>query len=240
MENRLIRLQKILTPVASRRKAENYIAAGRVTVNGVTARLGDKADPATDEILLDGLPINQPADAVYLMLHKPERVMTTAHDPQGRTTILDLLPAGTRCFPVGRLDYDTAGLLLLTSDGDLAYRLTHPKHEVKKTYAAHITGVPTPAALAAFRRGILLDGQPTAPCDIQIIRTGKTQRQPNTLVHITLHEGRNRQVRKMCEAIGHPVLRLKRISVGGLVLGNLAKGAWRNLSEEEIRLLHNL
>jgi pseudouridine synthase len=225
-----IRLQKILSGITSRRKAEEYIAAGRVTVNGVTAALGAKADPEKDEVKLDGKPVtNTQTGLLYIMLHKPERVMTTMDDPQGRKTVRDLLPAelGARCFPVGRLDYDTSGLLLMTNDGDFAHRLTHPRYEVKKTYIARLNGLPSPEALDKFRRGLVIDGKPTSPCEITIIKNDPPQ------VRIVLHEGRNRQVRRMCDIIGHPVLSLKRISVGPLRLGALPKGQWRNLTPRE-------
>jgi 23S rRNA pseudouridine2605 synthase len=223
------RLQKLLTATTSRRKAEALITAGRVTVNGAVAVLGAKADPEKDDIRLDGQPVQQKKEHVYMMLHKPERVVTTAHDPQNRQTVFDFLPKGLRCFPVGRLDYDTSGLLLLTTDGDFAYRLTHPSHEVKKTYIARVNGLPDAEALNAFRTGLMLDGKRTAPCDIAVIK-----KERNAQVRITLHEGRNRQVRRMCEAIGYPVMSLKRIAVGNLHLGDLKKGAWRYLTAQEL------
>jgi 23S rRNA pseudouridine2605 synthase len=228
-----IRLQKILAGVMSRRKTEEYIAAGRVTVNGTVAVLGTKADPEKDDIRLDGQPIRQESDMRYIMLHKPEKVVTTANDPQNRKTVFDLLPKDLRYFSVGRLDYDTSGLLLLTNDGDFAYRLTHPSHEVKKTYIARVSGLPNDEALNAFRAGLPVDGKYTAPCEIRIIK-----KEPNATVRITLHEGRNRQVRKMCEAMGHPVLSLKRTAVGNLTLGDLVKGEWRYLSSGEIAMLN--
>lgn len=229
MEKHEVRLQKLLTAVTSRRKAEEFIIAGRVTVNGTVATLGMKADPAKDDILLDGQPVRQKTEMLYIMLHKPERVVTTAHDPQGRQTVMDLLPADFRCFPVGRLDYDTSGLLLLTTDGDFAYRLTHPSHEIKKTYIARLNGLPDEEALTAFRSGLMIDGKRTAPCEITVLK-----KEPNALVRITLREGRNRQVRKMCDAIGHPALSLKRVAVGGLKLNDLKKGEWRYLTPKEI------
>ncbi|MCL2204117.1 MAG: rRNA pseudouridine synthase [Defluviitaleaceae bacterium] len=225
------RLQKLLTGICSRRKAEEYIAAGRVRVNGVVAATGARADPARDTICLDGKPVLAQPALLYIMLHKPECVVTTAHDPQNRKTVLDLLPPGNRCFPVGRLDYMTSGLLLLTTDGDFAHRLTHPGHQVKKDYLARISGQPGEAALAAFRTGLFIDGRRTAPCEIALIKKA-----PNSVVRITLHEGRNRQVRKMCEAIGHPVLSLKRTAIGTLKLGDLPKGQWRHLTPQEILL----
>jgi len=224
-----IRLQKILSAVVSRRKADGYIADGRVKVNGVVATLGMKADPMADEVLLDGVRV-QGADApVYMMLNKPERVVTTAHDPQGRPTVFDLLPAGVRCFSVGRLDFDSGGLLLLTNDGDFAYRLTHPSCEVKKVYEARVRGVPSAAALAQLRTGVEIDGQMTAPCGVDVIK-----KERDALLRITLHEGRNRQVRKMCEAVGHRVQALTRVAIGALLLGVLPKGQWRYLTAHEV------
>jgi len=225
-------LQKILAPVASRRKAEAYILDGRVTVNGVIAVLGGKADPAKDDIRLDGKVITPPTDKLYIMLHKPEGVVTTASDPQGRPTVMDLLPAESRCFSVGRLDYDSSGLLLMTNDGDFAFRLTHPSHQVKKVYIARVRGLPDEKALVAFRKGLMIDGSPTAPCDIEVIK-----KEHNAQLRITLQEGRNRQVRKMCDAIGFPVLSLKRVAIGGLKLGDLKRGLWRYLTGDEVKLL---
>ena len=225
-------MQKILAPVVSRRKAEEMIAAGRVTVNGVVAVLGTKANPTGDDIRLDGKPIEAKADVVYIMLHKPEGVVTTANDPQGRPTVMDLLPKGSRCFSVGRLDYDSSGLLLMTNDGDLAFRLTHPGHQVKKLYIARVRGLPDEKALAAFRGGLMIDGNLTAPCEIEV-----TKKEPNAQLRITLHEGRNRQVRKMCDAIGFPVLSLKRVAIGKLQLGDLKRGQWRHLTGDEVKML---
>jgi 23S rRNA pseudouridine2605 synthase len=227
-----IRSQKILSGVVSRRKAEELITAGRVSVNGSVAILGAKVDPDKDEILLDGQPIKPKEDFIYIMLNKPERVVTTAHDPQGRQTVFDLLPKDLRLFSVGRLDYDTSGLLLLTNDGDFTQRLTHPKHEIKKTYIARISGLPDEQTLAAFRKGLIIEGKKTSPCEIEIIK-----KDPNALVRISLHEGRNRQVRKMCEQINHPVLSLKRVAVGNVKLGDLKTGEWRYLTKGEVKKL---
>ncbi|MCL2499949.1 MAG: rRNA pseudouridine synthase [Defluviitaleaceae bacterium] len=227
-----IRLQKILAAVASRRKAEAYIAEGRVTVNGVTAAVGAKADPDKDEILLDGQTVRPQEEMIYIMLHKPEGVVTTANDPQGRQTVFDLLPEEvrkSRLFSVGRLDYDSSGLLLLTNDGEFAQQLTHPSREVKKTYIARVNGTPDNASLSAFRSGLDIEGKKTAPCEITVTKKG-----PNAQIRITIHEGRNRQVRKMCEKIGHPVLSLKRVAVGGINLGGLPKGGWRYLASREV------
>jgi pseudouridine synthase len=224
-----IRLQKILKTVASRRKAEEYINAGRVTVNGMVAGLGTKADPERDTIQLDGQPVRQRNAYTYIMLHKPVGVVTTARDPQGRQTVFDLLPLDMRLFSVGRLDYDSSGLLLLTDDGGFTQRLTHPSYEMKKTYAAILAGIPDDAALQAFRTGLDIEGHRTAPCEIAVTKKGQ-----NAQARITLREGRNRQVRKMCEKIGHPVLSLKRVAVGNLKLGDLPKGEWRELTSGEV------
>jgi 23S rRNA pseudouridine2605 synthase len=229
-----IRLQKILSPITSRRKADEYISAGRVTVNGVVAVPGTKADPQTDDIRLDGLRIKTSDSSTYIMLHKPEGVIVTARDPQGRKTIFDLLPDtikkdGKRLFTVGRLDFDSSGLLLLTNDGDFANRLAHPSYEMKKVYIARVRGIPDTNALSAFRSGIEIDGKTTAPCQADIIK-----KEPNPRLRIVLHEGRNRQVRKMCEAIGHRVINLKRVAVGHLHLGDLPSGGWRYLTPQEV------
>lgn len=230
-----IRIQKILANagVASRRKAEKIITAGRVCVNGAVAKLGEKAAD-TDEITVDGVPLNRVSqEKLYIMLHKPEGVVTTVSDQFGRATVMDYVPAYTRVFPVGRLDYDTSGLLLLTNDGDWANNLTHPKHEIKKTYLAKVRGKPTEAKLQTVRTGIEIDGRLTAPAKIAII---KKRDKLNTTVQITIHEGRNRQVRKMCEAIGNPVITLQRIAIGKVKLRNLPVGKWRHLTESELTM----
>lgn len=230
-----IRLQKWLSQggVASRRKAEELISAGRVAVNGqVITTLGARANTINDLVTVDGKQCEIAQKKIYIALHKPEGVVTTVSDPFNRPTIMDYLPAGTNCFPVGRLDYDTSGLIILTNDGEFAQRLSHPKHGIVKTYVARVKGTPSKESLAAFRKGIVIEGKTTAPAQIDIIKKGQ-----NTDVRIRLGEGRNRQVRKMCEAIGHPVLSLKRMEVGGVKLGNLPRGEWRNLTAAEIRNL---
>ncbi|MCL2577955.1 MAG: rRNA pseudouridine synthase [Defluviitaleaceae bacterium] len=227
-----IRLQKILANagVASRRKAEELIVEGRVTVNGATiTELGTKAK-TKDEIAVDGVPIGRvPRKKTYVMLHKPEGVVTTIADEFGRPTVMDYAPANKRLFPVGRLDYETSGLIFLTNDGDWANNLTHPKHEIKKVYIATIRGEPTESELRKFREGIKIDGRLTAPAEIDILRS----KNENTKVRITISEGRNRQVRKMCDEIGHPVISLKRIAIGDVKLGDLQPGRWRYLTEGE-------
>ncbi|MCL2840409.1 MAG: rRNA pseudouridine synthase [Defluviitaleaceae bacterium] len=232
-----IRLQKLLANagVASRRKAEALITAGRVTVNGIIrTELGTKASP-NDEIAVDGKGIGgKPKQNLYVMLHKPEGVVTTVTDPFDRPTVMEFLTEileekHTRLFPVGRLDYDTSGLLLLTNDGDWTNILTHPRHKVSKTYIAIVQGTPSPQALDTFRNGVEIDGKPTAHCAIEIISQGSQSK-----VRITIKEGRNRQVRKMCEAINHPVITLKRVAVGRLQLGDLPRGKWRYLTKGEV------
>ena len=233
-----IRLQKWLATagVASRRKAEAMILDGRISLNGkVVTELGAKGNPNTDVLYVDGKPIDSDApDKVYIMLHKPEGVVTTVTDPQNRPTVMDYIPANIRLYPVGRLDYYTSGLLLMTNDGDWAHKLTHPKHEVKKTYVAVIKGIPNQTALKSLRSGVDIDGQRTAPCEVSIIDTHPNG---NTKLRITIHEGRNRQVRKMCEAIGHPAISLKRTNIGALSLGGLQRGKWRDLTSAEVREL---
>ena len=228
-----IRLQKWLSQagVASRRKAEELIIAGRVAVNGHTVtELGTQADTASDLVTVDGKQCEVAFKKIYIALHKPEKVVSTVTDQFNRPTVMDYLPADTNCYPVGRLDYETSGLIILTNDGEFAQKLAHPKHGAVKTYIARVKGTPNKEVLAAFRKGLTIEGKITAPAEIEIIKKG-----PNTDVRIRLSEGRNRQVRKMCEAIGHPVLNLKRVQVAEIKLGNLPIGEWRNLTSAEIR-----
>ncbi len=236
------RLQKYLAHagIASRRRAEELILAGAVTVNGALVReLGTKVTPGQDEVRLRGKLVRPPADThIYLLLHKPADTVTTAHDPQGRPTVLDLLPpefVARRVYPVGRLDRYTEGALLLTDDGDLALRLTHPRYALTKQYAALVRGLPTPQALRQLERGMLLEGEtrPTAPARAWVDRQEGTA----TWLGVELHEGRNRQVRRMLAEIGHPVLRLRRVRVGPLTLGALAPGEYRPLTPRELALL---
>lgn len=235
----LTRLQKILSQagVASRRAAEKLIAEGRVSVNGTTVReMGTKADPAADNIRVDGRRI-KPAEVLrYLLLNKPPGYVTTRSDPQRRPTVVDLL-RGVReyVYPVGRLDYDTEGLLLLTNDGDLAARLTHPRHGVERTYEARIAGVPDAAAIERLRQGIPLDGRRTLPADVTLLKRGRADR--DGVLVITIREGRNRQVRRMCEAVGHPVRALTRTRIGPVSDKHLKPGMWRDLTPAEIRAL---
>src|SRR2546421_5234601 len=226
--------------IASRRHAEELIAAGRVQVNGVIVTTqGARIDPEHDKVSVDGKSVAAPARHVYILLHKPVGYVTTARDPQGRPTVLDLLPPDLRrlrIYPVGRLDIDTSGLLLLTNDGGFALRLSHPRYSMEKHYQALVQGCPTGAQLEALRRGVDItedDGRKhrTAPAQVRILsRAG-----PNCWLTLTLHEGRKRQVRRMLAAVGHPVLQLVRVGIGPLRLGDLAAGQWRYLADEEVK-----
>lgn len=226
------RLQKILSSrgVASRRASEEILLAGRVTVNGRIARLGEKADPETDEILLDGKPLPEVPENVYIMLHKPRGYVTTLSDEKGRQNAAELVKeCGLRVYPVGRLDMDSEGLLLFTNDGDFANALMHPKKEVEKTYEVWVQGYHDglPALLG---RPIELDGYQIKPPKVSLIRADGSK---GKLV-IVIHEGRNRQIRRMCEAAGAKVTRLRRIAEGSVKLGDLPLGKWRYLTETEI------
>ncbi|MEO8604605.1 MAG: pseudouridine synthase [bacterium] len=221
--------------MSSRRTAENLIRAGRVTVNGKTiTELGTKANPAKDKIAIDGKPVRLGAPAAYILLHKPVGVVTTLLDPEGRPTVRDLLVGvRQRVFPVGRLDYHTAGLLLLTNDGDLALRLTHPRYGVRKTYHVKVKGKPSVAQLAALARGVQLTDGTTSPASAHVMEA----REHKSWLALTLSEGKNRQVRRMCEAIGLSVEKLTRVAFGPLKLGKLPPGAWRYLEPEEVDAL---
>lgn len=225
------RLQKVLARagIGSRRHNEELIAAGRVTVNGEVAMLGRRVDTDHDRVEVDGVPIGVREGLVYYLLNKPRGVMTTASDPHAERTVVELVPTEPRVFPVGRLDTDTEGLLLLTNDGDLTHRLTHPSFGVEKTYVAHVRGAPTPAAVRALRQGVELDDGLTAPAKVALA--------PPDVLTITIHEGRNRQVRRMCDAVGHPVVRLVRTRIGPLQDRSLSPGTWRPLTTDEVRAL---
>ena len=226
------RLQKILSArgVCSRQKAEEWIAAGRVTCNGVTAQLGDAADPAVDTILVDGKPLPSRREYVYIMLNKPRGFVTTLSDEKGRPNAAQLIDCGTRVYPVGRLDMDSEGLLLFTNDGEFANMLMHPSHEVDKTYRVLVQGY-TDENLEKLKKPIELDGYTIRTPGVKLLRT-RERGQAQLLV--TIHEGRNRQVRRMCDAAGMKVLRLQRISEGNVKLGNLEPGKWRYLTPEEV------
>ena len=225
------RLQKILASrgICSRRKAEEMIAAGRVACNGVVANLGDSADPDIDEILLDGIALPSQDDYVYIMLNKPRGYVTTLSDEKGRKDAAQLVAdCGTRVYPVGRLDMDSEGLLLFTNDGEFANRLMHPKHQVEKTYLTWVHEF-SEAGVARLKKPIVLDGYQIRAPKVRVVKPG--------LLEITIHEGRNRQVRRMCDAAGMPVSRLKRVREGALALGDLPLGKWRYLTPKEVESL---
>ena len=231
-----VRLQKLLSQagVASRRAAEKLITEGRVTLNGRTVHeMGVKADPAVDDIRVDGRRVKTAERHRYILLNKPAGVVTTRSDPQRRPTVIELL-GGVReyVYPVGRLDYDTEGLLLVTNDGDLAAALTHPRHGVDRTYEAHVAGIPDDEAIARLRTGIPLDGRRTMPADVKLLNKGLRDR--DGVLLLTIREGRNRQVRRMCEAVGHPVKKLRRIRIGPIADRKLRPGEWRELTAAEV------
>lgn len=230
------RLQKFLAHcgVASRRKAEEYITGGKVRVNGkIVTELGTSVSPG-DKVEVDGKPVSLEKRKVYIMLHKPRGYVTTVNDPEGRKTVLSLIQGvDERIYPVGRLDYDSSGLLLLTNDGELAHKMTHPGFEVVKVYIATVEGHPSLESLNKLSGGIRIDGYMTAPALVKVLESYKDR----TKLEITIHEGKNRQVRKMCEAIGHPVIRLKRVAYAGLSLEGLKPGEWRYITKTEINKL---
>jgi pseudouridine synthase len=233
------RLQKILSQagIASRRASEQLMLDGRVSVNGATVReLGTKADPSQDDIRVDGRRIKVVEHHRYLLLNKPRGYVTTRSDPQRRPTVIDLL-RGVReyVYPVGRLDFESEGLLLLTNDGDLAARLTHPSHGVARVYEARVLGVPDEHDLGRLSRGLTIDGRRTEPAEasLKAVRRGADEA---TLV-LTIREGRNRQVRKMCDAIGHPVNQLRRVAIGPIRDPRLKPGTWRDLRDDEVAAL---
>jgi 23S rRNA pseudouridine2605 synthase len=225
------RLQKVLARagIGSRRACEELIDDERVTVNGEVAVLGRRVDVESDRIEIDGVPLSVRPGLVYYLLNKPVDVITTASDTHGRRTVTDLVPAEPRVFPVGRLDADTEGLLLLTNDGDLTHRLTHPSFGVEKEYIAEVEGVPSRAAIRRLREGVELDDGLTAPAKVAQI--------DDSVLRLVIHEGRNRQVRRMCDAVGHPVRRLVRTRIGDLTDRRLAPGEWRVLEPGEVRSL---
>lgn len=238
-----IRLQKILSTagIASRRSAETLISDGRVTVNGQTVtELGSKADPNTDDIRVDGRRVKTTARRRYILLYKPRGYITTRSDPQQRPTVIDLLTKGgvrEYVYPVGRLDYDSEGLLLLTNDGELADRLTHPRHGIGREYHIRVRGVPNDHELERLRKGLPLDGQRTAPAEVAVQKRIETAHGDDGLVSIVIYEGRNRQVRRMFEAVGHPVSKLKRVRIGPIKDPNIRPGEFRDLTEQEVAAL---
>ena len=239
------RLQKILARAGhgSRRSAETLITAGRVSVNGVrVSELGSQADPVFDHIEVDGAAITLEAPSVYLAMNKPYGFLTTAHDPQGRRTVVDLFPPDLpgHVFPVGRLDRDTEGLLLLTNDGEFAHRLAHPRYELDKEYHALVKGAPTRDAIESLRTGVEIEGRRTSPAQVEMVTTppfGHTGRAVHTWLKLVIHEGRRRQVRLMCASVGHPVRTLVRTRIGDVLLGRLSPGKTRPLSRREVASL---
>jgi 23S rRNA pseudouridine2605 synthase len=235
------RLQKILSQagVASRRLAEELIVQGRVQINGRTVtELGTKADPGGDEIKVDGRRIHAQKRKRYILLHKPRGYITSRSDPEGRPTVMDLLRGVKEyIYPVGRLDYDSEGLLLLTNDGDLATRLTHPRHEIDKVYHARVRGVPDDHALERLAKGVTIDGRRTAPARVRLVDPPQARGGDQTTVELAIHEGRQRQVRKMFDAIGHPVVKLKRVRIGPIEDPDIPPGHWRDLTPQEVQRL---
>lgn len=231
------RLQKILAQagLCSRRKAEELISRGLVKIDGqVVTQLGTKIDPSCHRIECNGKLLPSAEKKIYLLLNKPTGYVTTLHDPQGRPVVSDLIrDIGERLFPVGRLDQDTEGALILTNDGDFAQRILHPSYEIKRTYLATVEGHPSKTNLAALRTGVIIDGRKTWPAELHTSRHNAT----STTIRITIHEGRKRQVRRMFETIGHPVISLCRIAYGALELGTLPRGRYRILSREDLKLL---
>ena len=231
------KIQKIISAAGlmSRRAAEEAIKAGRVRCNGELASLGDRADPDKDRIELDGKAVFVKERHVYLMLHKPRGVVTTTSDEKGRKTAADLVAdLGLRVYPVGRLDLDSEGLLLMTNDGEFTNRLTHPAHEVEKVYHVYVKGSDIDGALVRLGEPMSVDGKPIRPAQVKLLHRIDAE---NAVVSVCIHEGKNRQVRKMCDQVGLSVSRLIRVSEGGVMLGDLPKGKWRFLTEEEINLL---
>jgi 23S rRNA pseudouridine2605 synthase len=234
-EKKTLRLQKYLAQcgVCSRRKAEELIAAGRITVDGITVTAqGMCVDPSRQQVACDGKKLGDKEQPVYYLLNKPKGYVTTLHDPQGRPTVVSLLShLSARLFPVGRLDLDTEGALLLTNDGNLAQRIQHPSHNINKTYEALVTGYPLRQALLQLEKGIVIEGRKTAPAKCQVLRNNGS----TSLIKITIHEGRKRQVKKMFQAIGHPVIALKRTAYGKLTLGKLPSGHFKQLNPADLK-----
>jgi 23S rRNA pseudouridine2605 synthase len=232
------RLQKILSRagIASRRGAEAVMSQGRVTVNGTAAtRLGTKADITRDDIRVDGVRLRPPPGPVYLILNKPKGVVTTRHDPEGRTTVMDLVPAVQGLFPVGRLDVTTEGLLFLTNDGALAERVAHPRYEVPRVYEAKVRGVPDARALAALRTGVRVEGERLRVDSVRVLEADK-----HAWLELTLHEGKQHEVRRLLEAVGHPVSKLRRVAFGPLTTRGLEPGEFRHLTPQELKSLRRV
>ncbi|WP_250277691.1 pseudouridine synthase [[Clostridium] colinum] len=235
----MVRLQKFLADcgICSRRKAEEHILLGDVKVNGkIISELGTKIDENKDKVYFKDKLIKLEQKKVYIMLNKPEGCVTTVKEQFDRKIVFDYINIKERVVPVGRLDYDTSGLLILTNDGDLTYKLTHPKHNVKKIYIAKVYGVPSKEKLEKFKTGVIIDGYKTAPADIKILEKNDKY----SILKIIITEGKNRQVRKMCEAIGHKVVSLKRIAIEKISIGNLKIGEYRYLTKDEISYLKKI
>ncbi len=236
MADNKVRLQKYLSEcgVASRRKAEDLIAAGKVKVNGKPASIGDKIDPKNDTVVVAGKKVRKSKKNTYIMLHKPRGFITTLSDEMGRKCVAQLIEdVGTRVYPVGRLDRDSEGLLLLTDDGEFANALTHPTHHVPKTYRVTVRPTITEEQITALTTGIEIDGRMTMPSEVRVLE----KKEGRVVLEIIIYEGRNRQIRKMCDALGLEVARLKRTQIGSVKLGMLKQGDWRNLTDEEVHKL---
>lgn len=237
------RLQKYLAHagVASRRKSEDLIRQGRVSVNGqVITELGTKVDPARDDVRVDGQPIRLAGRHVYIMLNKPRDVISSMRDRRGRRALGDLVSLPQRLYPVGRLDLNTEGLILLTDDGELANLLTHPRYEHEKEYRAWVNGEPTEETLQAWRQGVMLEGQATAPAGVEVLARSSRGSSAATLLRVVMREGRKRQIRRVAELLGHPVRELRRVRLGPLELGPLEVGQWRYLTAREVHSLESL
>jgi pseudouridine synthase len=230
-----VRLQKLLAAagLCSRRRAEQLLIAGRVQLNGRVAQLGERADPTLDDIRLDGRPLRAAAPPQLILLNKPAGVLSSCHDPQGRPIVLDLLPdelaRGQGLHPVGRLDADSRGALLLSNDGALTLRLSHPRYEHRKTYRVWVQGTPSATTLARWAAGVALDGRPSQPVELRPLRT----QAGDTLLELVLREGRNRQIRRTADLLGHPVRDLQRVAIGPIQLGALPEGRWRRVDRQE-------
>lgn len=232
------RLQKYMAAcgVASRRKSEEIIEEGRVKVNGKVVKSVIMIDTEKDQVEVDGKIIRKEEKKVYIMLNKPTGIITSSKDQFHRKTVVDIIDVEERVFPVGRLDFDTSGLIILTNDGDVAYKMTHPSHEIDKVYIADVNGVPTLEEMEWFKRGLKIEDYITSPAEIRILKENGIR----STLEIKIHEGRNRQVRKMCDRIGHGVISLKRVKVGNIFLGDLGEGEWRYLYDEEVNYLKDM
>lgn len=239
MKDNKIRLQKHLSAcgIASRRKAEELIESGKVRVNGRIATLGDKVDPKRDKVTVRGKNVIPVTQKVYIMLHKPRGYVTTMSDEFDRKSVADLVKdVGVKVFPVGRLDRDSEGLLIMTNDGELSNIITHPSSHVNKTYRVTVGGVVDDDQIKKLCDGVIIDGKKTLPCDVFVVE----RREDRTILNFIIQEGRNRQIRKMCDTVGLEVLRLKRIEIAGVKLGGLKPGSWRDLNERELTRLENI